>query len=136
MYRLADEASSVRELLVEHPAIVQRIQGIPEMSMEKLFKMHFLRYLKKFSEYDPVEHSCATDEKKDYQDTVRECTSRHNRLKACGDGEYYRSRETHHETALQVECWKCGQKGHKKAECKVKVNKDQRLKEVLRGEAR
>jgi hypothetical protein len=130
MYRLADETTSVGELLIEHPAIVQRIKGIEDMTIEKLFKMHFLRCLKRFPEYDAVEHSCATNADKDYEDSIRECTARFNRLKACGDGgDSTMAREGHGLSSMareghglsSIECWNCGQRGHKKANCRVQV---------------
>ena len=82
MYRLQDVAINVDDLLIEHDALVQKIMLVPDMSLDKVYKIHFLRCLKSYPEYDVVEHSCATDPNKTYNDTVRDVKSRLNRLKA------------------------------------------------------
>jgi hypothetical protein len=115
LYRLPDVVNDVETLLIEHDSLVQKIGNIPDMTLEKVWKLHLLRCLKPYPECDIVEHSCATDSSKGYQATVREVKARLNRLKA-GSTEtgaaFY--------TNSDVECWKCGQKGHVRADCRVK----------------
>jgi hypothetical protein len=117
LYRLPDVVNDVENLLIEHDSLVQKIGQIPDMTLEKVFKMHLLRCLKPFPECDIVEHSCATDQAKGYEDTVREVKSRLNRLKA-GSSEtgaaFYGA-----DSDSQIECWNCGQKGHRRADCRV-----------------
>jgi hypothetical protein len=115
LYRLPDVINDVDNLLIEHDSLVQKIGQVPDMTLSAVFKMHLLRCLKPFPECDIVEHSCAIDQTKSYEDTVREVKARLNRLKA-GSTE---TGAAFYSDQSDIECWNCGQKGHRKADCRV-----------------
>ena len=108
---------SARDLCSTHSTLVRRIEEDRDLLQNRklIWKVHLLSCLHNLGgEYDVVEHACATDRDKTYEDTLREILSRSNRLDG---GDNSSSAVSEGYTAEDEGCFNCGSKGHWKNEC-------------------
>ena len=106
------DSESARDLVTKHESLVRQIEEIGIDDIKLVWKHHLLKCVKQYgSDFDVVEHLCATDRTKTYVDTVRDIKARCNRLGSSNSttGEGF---------SLEAnQCRICGEFGHWGNEC-------------------
>ena len=121
MFQMSSNAMEVSEMISQHHQLVRRLLEIPDVTLDLIFKMHFLRLIGTMPEFAVVEDKCATDHNMSYEDTVSAVQTKANRIKnssnhssSDGSAMLAGAEETR-------DCYRCGQKGHLAVHCRVQL---------------
>ena len=100
----------VDDMASRHLSIVHRLQNLPKITLEMMFKYHLLRLLRTHEKYDVVEDKCS-DPSVSYDKANELIMQRFARLKVSNTVE-----EAHAASWEDLYCYTCGKQGLKKTD--------------------
>mgnify|MGYP001309218627 FL=1 len=121
MFQMSANAMEVSEMISQHHQLVRRLLEIPDVTLDLIFKMHFLRLIGTMPDYAVVEDKCATDHSMTYEDTVSAVQTKANRIKNSSNHSVSDGSALMAEGEETRDCYRCGQKGHLAINCRVQL---------------